>query len=581
MRLRKPIIICWLLFEVMSLGCATTPTGSGGSPSPPGSASAAVGDTTLIAIAPPAPQVTPLPDLLGISGMFKGICAGSHTLTTRIQSRLGSRFPGLEPRPPMVPITDPSNMSDSASPSMQAAAEMKQQQDMAPQEVKAINFLARMGCSKNYPNVENALLSALDDPNETIRYEAVKGLRSSNGSPCQTCSATSCCSEPLRQKLHSLAFDRDDTGCFKETSARVRRIARLALDGCGGIAVNTSLPTEGPTTFQIPNGEQMMGESESSTAHSHPKNVETHDETTGEVKTANAELCDETILSGTSNSETNQIDLVAFEEDVVTDKDVVLARVNGEPIYESELSAEVEKRLDNFKDTETVSRLDIRLATWRQVTNQEIEKKLLQQAAYQAWGPVINNATSDVEEQWLLHATHFSRSVPESETRKYYDAHRSEFREGPFLKWERISIVSSQIPSTDTAHAIAKKIRQSVSGNVPLSPEITSDLFQVKTSDWTPLSAVSNPDFLRFLQQSTLGEISPIMTNEQGPFFVRVLAYRSPQQVDYSSVRDKIKSIILDERRSLAETEYLSHLRNRAVIWSAIHLEPQPLSPSD
>src|SRR5690606_15365376 len=105
--------------------------------------------------------------------------------------------------------------------------------DAAPQKIKALKFLGSIGCD-SHPDVEQALLSGLEDPIEGVRYAAASALYEAAGNPCETCDGSRCCSPPIRRKLHEIGYKMDDTGCYVEPSARVRRVARLALNACGG-----------------------------------------------------------------------------------------------------------------------------------------------------------------------------------------------------------------------------------------------------------------------------------------------------------------------------------------------------------
>jgi hypothetical protein len=151
-------------------------------------------------------------------------------------------FPGLgaalEPTPPLLPIADPANLN-SPDPTIKAAAEIKSQEDAAPQKIAALRYLATVGCGC-YEGMDEAFLEAMKDCTEEVRYEAVLAIRATackcghggDGS-CGLCDYGSCCSAEIRKKLQELAYESDDDGCPKEPSERVRRQARLALQECG------------------------------------------------------------------------------------------------------------------------------------------------------------------------------------------------------------------------------------------------------------------------------------------------------------------------------------------------------------
>lgn len=232
----------------MLVGCAGLPAPPAAAP--PAPSAAAAGGATIVAVAPPSPPPVTLPQFLGLDIAYGGIT----TIGSRVRNRLGTRFPGLEARPPVRSLTDPANSDESASPAVQAAAEAKAEQDAVPQKAKAIRFLATLGCGKCFPDTEKALLAALDDCNELIRYETVRGLRKSLGSSCQSCRENSCCTPALTQKLYQIGHGVDDNGCHLESSARVRRNARLALCGCGGVTPERVdlIPIEGPMSVSTP-----------------------------------------------------------------------------------------------------------------------------------------------------------------------------------------------------------------------------------------------------------------------------------------------------------------------------------------
>ena len=235
--------ICFIAM-VSCAGCASVPPAAP-APAPPTSAQA--GATTIVAVAPPAaaPGMT-LPQFLGLDVVFGGV----RTVGQRVRNRLGTRFPGLEAKPPIKSITDPANLGPDARPAEKAAAEAKMEDDKAPQKAKAINYLASRGCGECYPDTEMAMLAALEDCSEDIRYAAVRGLRSVSGDACKCCRENSCCSEKLLKKLYEIAYERDDSGCFLESSARVRRNARLVICDCGGVPSLDAdqTPMEGPTS---------------------------------------------------------------------------------------------------------------------------------------------------------------------------------------------------------------------------------------------------------------------------------------------------------------------------------------------
>ena len=186
-------------------------------------------------------------DLRGIAGTFNSAL-----------NCLGTRFPGLEATPALTAISDPANLK-SPNPAVAAAADVKAE-DAAPQKIKALNYLAKVGCVSCYPDIEKAFLAALDDCTESVRFAAVDNLCHIAGRPCQCCGQRSCCTPRLRKRLMEAAFGiNEKTRCFKECSPRVRRLARLTLERCccppppEVVQAEQSVrPEEGPGKTDIP-----------------------------------------------------------------------------------------------------------------------------------------------------------------------------------------------------------------------------------------------------------------------------------------------------------------------------------------
>jgi len=196
----------------------------------------------------------------GLGGLGGGASAAPQTLWRFLGFKGGSRFkalrdalvnrrgnfPGLEKKPMIKSLTDPSNMQ-SDNPAIKKAAETKSQADAAPQKVKALKYLATVGCDKCNPGVKEALMAALDDCTEEVRFEGAKALHAVAGDKCNACRKT-CCDKQLTDKLFDVAFGRDEACCYKETSARVRKMARQALCACATPGTGSTPPpaTEGP-----------------------------------------------------------------------------------------------------------------------------------------------------------------------------------------------------------------------------------------------------------------------------------------------------------------------------------------------
>jgi len=100
----------------------------------------------------PAPAPVPAPTTTVWNRL--GIPQAFHKMRDSTTNRRGNR-PESERTDPLKRIADPANL-DSPNPAIKKAAEVKADQDLAPQKIKAIKYLATVGCDC-YPGVKDAL----------------------------------------------------------------------------------------------------------------------------------------------------------------------------------------------------------------------------------------------------------------------------------------------------------------------------------------------------------------------------------------------------------------------------------------
>lgn len=155
-----------------------------------------------------------------------------HAVKDHFANRNGNH-PGLERKPPRMAIADPKNLK-SPVPAIKKAAEIKTQEDLAPQKIKAIKYLASIGCGcyNRDGSITEALLAALDDCTETVRLAAADAISATAGDVCENCNQQSCCTKEIHDRLMKMAYEMDKDGCWIEPSERVRRAAARALLAC-------------------------------------------------------------------------------------------------------------------------------------------------------------------------------------------------------------------------------------------------------------------------------------------------------------------------------------------------------------
>jgi hypothetical protein len=142
--------------------------------------------------------------------------------------------PKLERKPKLLRLADPANL-ESPVPAIEVGAKVKQQEDLKDQKIKAIKYLAEMGCGcyNDDGEIEAALLDALNDCTPEVRQAAAEAIAAAAGT-CNCCydgCTPTCCGEKIQEQLMDMAYGEND-GCWKEPSPEVRAAAAAAVAAC-------------------------------------------------------------------------------------------------------------------------------------------------------------------------------------------------------------------------------------------------------------------------------------------------------------------------------------------------------------
>jgi hypothetical protein len=207
----------------------------------------------VAAMCGPADALPPPPSAPLTLWNFLGIPQGFNKIRDASFNRRGN-FPGLERKPPLKALADPSNLQSPVS-AIKKAAEIKSEEDMAPQKIKAIKYLATVGCGC-YGGVKEAMMEALEDCTEEVRYQTVLAIEDASTLHCETCNRDCCCDEELTKKLAEIAYEKNDKGCWLEPSERVREAAKSAMSACcpGQGPIGEDVPSVTPEPGIVPEG---------------------------------------------------------------------------------------------------------------------------------------------------------------------------------------------------------------------------------------------------------------------------------------------------------------------------------------
>ncbi|XZE32847.1 peptidyl-prolyl cis-trans isomerase [Pirellulaceae bacterium SH501] len=528
----------WVLLAPIVAGCAAAPKPAASTPPP---TSAAAGNTTIVAIQPSAPSCdTTLPKFLGLDSAAQGLGGGLQRIGSRLMSALDltGRFPGLQPQPPVLPITAPENMGPDAPPAVQAAAEIKKEEDSAQQKIMAIRYLATLGCGGCYEKVEEALLEGLNDCTESVRYEAVRALQCRPDCGCKFCSSPSCCSLAVRKKLDEL------TRCEKEPSERIRRHARMALACCATKPLDEEdSPREGPTPA-----------------------------TPSDSKEAVAKGASIEIFQG--------IELVSFDAPKTHSTEDVLAVVNREPITKAQIEALMQSGSSGerslLSSSKSISEEDLR-KTLRKVIDWKIIEQHIRSEVRLAGGNQSGAVAPTEIQHWFSKRTTPETYVPATEVAAYYEVHRSKFAKASKVRWEELVVYIGECNSRRDAVQLAEMLRRKAEGYEiqPLSA-VNQHQFDTNHYSWMTASTAGSPAIAKCLETLPVGQVGPVIEEDGRLHIVRVLERVPSESRPLAECVTEIQNAIVQERRIHAEQKLLAELRSASAIWTVFDGSKSP-----
>lgn len=580
------LTIFFLLITVGTSGCAALMTPPAAAPAPPTSATA--GATTIVAVAPPSTPHPTLWQFLGSDQIHADMaCKGQLMMTF-----LRRYFPALDGPPPPPPIDDPANL-ESPNPAVKAAAEVKAEEDAAPAKAQALEYLARIGCGC-YPDVQDALLAGLDDCTEVVRFAAAQALYKAAGHPCTTCKSSSCCGPKVREKLMQIAYEQQSDGCYYEPSARVRRVARLALESCGGYCPMPAqyeapeeepIPTRPPPPPPVP-GAEMAQRAGTASAELLAGNASPPAITRSSIMAASRLRPDpdarasETIMTAQAESE---------------EPGRVVATIDGEPIHESEIDRAIARRMREFPQELSVAQqrevyldelrwsIDLRLLL--REANPDRRSSGVTGAQYSRSAAPAPRTLSTSDEaaarSWLKQASGRDITVTPERIMDRYRRNIAEYRMPAAVRWERVVVPFDPRSGRGDAERLIQTLRQRWLGGRPAALDAeTLERVRVEIVEWSPLDSIQPASLQSELMNLAVGELSPVYEDGNGFQMVRVLQRRSETVRPLSEVSGAIEEELRKEARQAAEEQYLQTLRERASIWTIIPVAGIPSQPA-
>lgn len=159
------------------------------------------------------------------------------------------------------------------------------------------------------------------------------------------------------------------------------------------------------------------------------------------------------------------IQLVSFENTAIPSQagDMILARVNGEPVFECQVLPLVEARLRSGDELNangpTVRRKQLTVETTRVIDWKLIGQQTRNEVRVAAAGMASPTLSPQEIQAWFNRRIQIAPDVSSQELLAYYEVNRERYRVPMKLRWEQISVLVYECSNRESANRIAAFLR--------------------------------------------------------------------------------------------------------------------------
>ena len=271
---------------------------------------------------------------------------------------------------------------------------------------------------------------------------------------------------------------------------------------------------------------------------------------------------------------------------------MILAQVNGEAIYDHEVSPRVEQRLTEARDSNKTLTAEEVQELLKKELQRVIDVKLVLQVARrdlkpdvaQTSGGSADAGTAELDlvevEKWLAEHIEVPDHVSILELTQEYQAQKQKFGTAPRVRWERITADVRRFGSREEAYATLSAVRARAAGQPDVAPPANLSLLQSETHSWTMPNEVKSPLLSRSLFALPVGKLSPILEEKDQLHVLRVLEHRGGGAKPFQDVVDVLRQDVLARRQDEAERQFVESLRATAQVWTVFDAG-KPVAPGD
>jgi parvulin-like peptidyl-prolyl isomerase len=187
--------------------------------------------------------------------------------------------------------------------------------------------------------------------------------------------------------------------------------------------------------------------------------------------------------------------------------------------------------------------------------------------------------------EWLKRNSEISEDVRREELLSWYRAHQSDYEMKARVRWEQLMVRFDKFDSKEQARFAIGKLGNRVLDREDFAAVAKSASHGPTAPEggkrpWTTQGALVSKVLDEALFKLPVGQLSPILEDEQGLHIVRVIERQDAGKKPFEDVQGDIREKIKAERREKAQEKYAAKLHASAHIWRLLgEPEARPEKP--
>lgn len=184
-----------------------------------------------------------------------------------------------------------------------------------------------------------------------------------------------------------------------------------------------------------------------------------------------------------------------------------------------------------------------------------------------------------IASQWLRQQKKSEAEIPIADVVAYYQEHSPEYEHRARARWEQLMLRFSRFPTKEEAYAAMADLGNQVFAGAPLAEvaRAKSDGTTAREGGqrpWTTEGSLVSTVLDRAIFTLPVGQLSPILEDDQGFHIVRVLQREAAGRTSFEEAQGGIREKLRKNRTEREDAAYMAKLWEKTPVWTVFDGQP-------